>query len=337
MKIATSYTRGDSRKIAYLEQGLPQVGKIGDLVQSFRLNDLIIVNDSATAPMSVAATDRHGRRLELRLLKADAGSNAFLAIAFEGGSWKIPTELRKHADPETFGGSLIVGSQEFKVHPMNGFTCRLTASNRQQDFLRHLYGTGKMIQYSYMEHETPLWALQTIFASRPWSSEAPSSAFAFNWDMIFALIGKGVRFTNITHAAGLSSVGNIEQDRMLPLPEVSQVRSETLQLINETREKGGRVIAVGTSVVRAVEAAVRLHQKALHTDLPFENSLRISSAYLIESFDGILTGLHQEGESHFELLNAFTSARKIEEMLEEAGRLDCLTHEFGDFMLLMKD
>ena len=332
MKIATNYTRSDTKKVAYLEHDLVKVGGVDDLLKCFRPNDLIVVNDSATAPMSFVATDQGGRHLEVRLLKAESGGSSFRAIIYEEGSWKVPTESRKIVRPDSCGGSIFIGSLEFLVERSDNFVCQLQVRSEEYSTLKDLYRCGTMIQYSYMEKETPVWAAQSIFASRAWSSEAPSAAFAFSWKLIFSLVNNGVQFASVTHAAGFSSIGDFNQDRILPLTEMSDVSQKTLQSIVETRKRGGRVIAVGTSVVRAVEAS-RLR---MNFDSPYENSLRIYPEHEIVLFDGILTGLQQEGESHFDLLNAFLPAHKIEEILQEADRFNCLTHEFGDFMLLMK-
>jgi len=337
VKIASSYIRKSFKKIAYFQEGNPQVGNINDIVRCFKSGDLIIVNDSATAPMSLEARDRFNNSLELRLLRTNELSNSFLAVAFVGGSWKVPTENRKIIDPMHLGERLHIGEQVFSVRKFGPTTFKLCAVDGPEFMSTEIYRAGRMIQYSYMDDEVPLWASQSIFASRPWSSEAPSAAFAFSWNLIFQLIANGVNFASITHGAGLSSIGHVEIDEILPLTEVSMVTSETLSLIEQTRMSGGRVIGIGTSVVRAVEAAKQLNIKGMLTNQPFENSLRISSKHRIDQFDGILTGLHQEGESHFELLNAFASSHKIEALLAEASLSGCLTHEFGDFMLLLKD
>jgi S-adenosylmethionine:tRNA ribosyltransferase-isomerase len=333
MKFATNYLRGDSKKVTYFDDGKPKTGRTDDLLNCFRPGDLIVVNDSATVPMSVMATDFSGRQLELRLLKAGSDSTTFRAIAYEGESWRVPTEKRKIVHPESCGTSLFVGTNEFKIERFDGVVFQLIAADKKKSVLKTLYQTGRMIQYSYMERETPVWAAQTIFSSRPWSSESPSASFVFNWNLIFALVSKGVRFARVTHGAGFSSIGDFKLDSVLPLPEISFVPQETLRLISETRERGSRVIAIGTSVVRAVEAAALFRLTPNH---PFENSLHISPEHPIGLFDGIVTGLHQKGESHFELLTAFVSAREIEELMQKADNSGCLTHEFGDFMFLEK-
>lgn len=330
MKPASHYTRKNTRKIVYFTDAGALVGPTDDLLSQIRPNDLVIVNDSATAPSMLNIADASGRKLELRFIK---GLASYRVIAFEGDSWKTPTERRQPAvikDNE----NLMLGQGTFRINHLGAGGYSLTPSKTSLSLMNYLYKKGSMIQYSYMEDKLPVWANQTIFASRPWSSEAPSAAFAITWRLVFGIIAKGAQIVAISHGAGLSSVGNDIADHDLPLPEISQVGRDTLEKIEATKRSGGRVIAIGTSVVRAVEAAWIRYLAKGHDNQPFLNSLIISGATALKVFDGILSGLHDNGESHFKLLSSFSSPDNIQILLKKAEDTECLTHEFGDFMLL---
>ena len=150
---------------------------------------------------------------------------------------------------------------------------------------------------------------------------------ALNWQLLLRLIRKGVQVVPLTHGAGLSSTGDVKIDGALPLAEKFEIPATTMQAVRRTKANGGRVIAVGTSVVRALESATRSHRG--FTDL------RLGSGYQLKVVDGLLTGTHDVSESHYQLLRAFlpeTILSRVSQHLEEQGYL---THEFGDLCLLL--
>ncbi len=118
-----------------------------------------------------------------------------------------------------------------------------------------LYREGRPVQYSYLAHDLPLWAVQTVYAARPWAFEMPSAGRPLSWEILLALRRKGVRWASLTHAAGLSSTGDPAIDAALPLAERYDIPAATVRAVADTRARGGRVIAVGTTVVRALEGA----------------------------------------------------------------------------------
>jgi len=140
-----------------------------------------------------------------------------------------------------------------------------------------------------------------------------------------------VRLVSLTYAAGLSSTGHPNIDTALPLPEAFEIPAATVATIREAKERGGRVIAVGSTVVRALEGAAArsgvLEPGSGITDL------RIGARHELRVVDGIFTAIHVGGESHFELLRAFVPADLLGEALSYAETHDFTTHELGDAML----
>jgi S-adenosylmethionine:tRNA ribosyltransferase-isomerase len=160
----------------------------------------------------------------------------------------------------------------------------------------------------------------------------PSAGRVLRVPLLRALRKQGVAIATVTHAAGLSSTGDPALDAALPLPELSLIPEAAVAAVETAVKRGGRVVAVGTTVVRALEGAVRegrLHPGANRTDL------RIGPGYRPRVVSGLLTGLHEPGESHFELLQAFAPRVLLESALVHAREAGYLGHEFGDSSLIL--
>jgi S-adenosylmethionine:tRNA ribosyltransferase-isomerase len=185
------------------------------------------------------------------------------------------------------------------------------------------------VRYSYLKTEVPLGAFQTAFATRPWAVEMPSAARPLTWRTLLAVRRRGVGIAAVTHAAGLSATGDGRIDRMLPLPERYRVPAETMDAIARARAQGGRVIAVGTTVVRALEGAAEAGALEGVTDL------RIGPAHALRCVDGLLTNVHAPGESHHELMRAFADDLLLSRAHRAARELDYVAHEFGDATLIV--
>jgi S-adenosylmethionine:tRNA ribosyltransferase-isomerase len=182
--------------------------------------------------------------------------------------------------------------------------------------------------------------VQTPFAARPWAVEPPSAALPLTFDLLLALRRRGVRFAAVTHAAGLSSTGDPELDRRLPLPERYDVPACTVRAIADARRRGARVIAIGTTVVRALESAVRpvggIGGGVLAAGEGI-TALRLGPASERRVVDAVLTGMHEPDSSHFELLESFAPRALLLELAARARQLGCLAHEFGDAALVVAE
>jgi S-adenosylmethionine:tRNA ribosyltransferase-isomerase len=187
-----------------------------------------------------------------------------------------------------------------------------------------LYRVGKPIQYAYVDHELELWEVQTAFAERPWSVEMPSAGRALSWAVLNALRERGIRFATLTHAAGISSLGSPAVDGLLPFPEPYEIPQATSRAI----ERAQRVIAVGTTVMRALEGSGGRPGRGVTT-------LKIDAAYHPRVIDGLLTGIHEPGTSHHRALEAFVPPALLEESDALARREGYVGHEFGDSMLVL--
>jgi S-adenosylmethionine:tRNA ribosyltransferase-isomerase len=153
--------------------------------------------------------------------------------------------------------------------------------------------------------------------------------------MLNAIRDRGARFATITHAAGISSTGEADLDRRLPLDEPDEIPQSTAALIAEARSAGGRVIAIGTTVVPALEAAAggagRVHPGPGIATGPLGSTSRLAVV------DALRSGMHEPGTSHYELLNAFADESTLEEMTADAEARGYRTHEYGDFTFIARD
>jgi S-adenosylmethionine:tRNA ribosyltransferase-isomerase len=153
--------------------------------------------------------------------------------------------------------------------------------------------------------------------------------------LLLALAARGVEVATLTHAAGLSASGDPAVDAALPLPERYDIPLATVRRIEATRARGGRVVAVGTSVVRALEdsalrhGAVRAGVASAELILDQDTSPRVVS--------GLLTGIHVPGESHYKLLAAFARAATLARAAALAAQQGYRIHEFGDAALFLPD
>jgi S-adenosylmethionine:tRNA ribosyltransferase-isomerase len=175
--------------------------------------------------------------------------------------------------------------------------------------------------------------VQNGYAARPWAVELPSAGKPLSFELLFRIAARGVTLSWLTHAAGLSSTGDAMLDARLPVAERYELGDESADRLRRAHANGGRIIAVGTSVTRALEAASlsgTLRAGRAHTDL------RLGPTSALRSCDGLLTGLHEPGTSHFALLEAFAPRALLERSFRHAQRRGYLQHEFGDSCLILK-
>ncbi|HEX4335712.1 MAG TPA: S-adenosylmethionine:tRNA ribosyltransferase-isomerase [Polyangiaceae bacterium] len=211
--------------------------------------------------------------------------------------------------------------------------CRVRFDRDGAPLFRALYAAGRPIQYAHVAKPLPLWLVQSTFASRPWSFEAPSAGRPFTWSLLARLSEHGIATTCVTHAAGISSTGDDALDRRLPFPERYSIPEVAVRAIETARARGGRVVAVGTTVTRALESAALVHGALAPGD--GEATLVLGPGYRPRIVDGLFTGMHARGTSHFALLEAFAPAALLTDAIAHAESAGYLEHEFGDSCLVL--
>ena len=190
---------------------------------------------------------------------------------------------------------------------------------------------GAPIRYAHVHGRFPLSAYQTIFASEPGSAEMPSAGRPFTAAVLARLAARGVGVAPIVLHTGVSS---LEHDEA-PYPERFHVPAATATSVAATRAQGGRVIAVGTTVVRALESAAgaegAVRAAAGWTDLV------LGPERPVRTVDGVLSGFHDAGASHLDLLEAVTGRDVLARAARAASGAGYSRHEFGDVQLLVRE
>jgi S-adenosylmethionine:tRNA ribosyltransferase-isomerase len=284
--------------------------------------DLLVLNVSAQIPAALPATRPDGTALELRL-----------STPMPDGRWLV--ELRLGA--ESFAGAvererlvLPGGAQaELVSRYAHGRRLWLTELRLPKPLDRYLAEHGRPIRYGYVSRAWPLETYRNVYALEPGSVEPPSAGRPFTRELITRLVAKGVLVAPLTLHTGVSS---LERDET-PYPEWYRVPEATAQLVNAVRGWGGRVVAVGTTVVRALETV----SAADGTVEPGEGwtSLVVTPDAGLNAVDGLVTGWHEPRATHLDLLQAAAGEELLERSYVAALEHGYLWHEFGDSQLIL--
>jgi S-adenosylmethionine:tRNA ribosyltransferase-isomerase len=259
----------------------------------------------------------------------------FSAVVFGEGDFHMRTEDRPLPPPLKIGDRLLLGPLCATVeglldHPR---LVSLLFSATADEVWAGLAGHGRPIQYSHMQSSLELWDVWTRIAGLPVAFEAPSAGFVLDWQILSAIREHDATFATITHAAGISSTGDEDLDQLLPFDEPYRIPATTAKAVEVARQHGGRVIAVGTTVVRALEDAAT-EDGHLRTGEGLAQG-RIGPTTHLRVVDAILSGTHEPGTSHYELLRAFLEDSTLQHATEELDARGYRTHEFGDSVLIL--
>ncbi len=288
--------------------------------------DLMVVNRSATLPASLPVMGTQGSFL--LNLSTHYGDGIWLAEPRWSSSEPGPLPL-------TAGERLSIGGAAVQlIAPYPGLS-RLWFVHTDADLCAVMAAQGRPIRYGYVADSYPLAAYQTIFAKVPGSAEMPSAGRPFTQRTLAALRQRGIRMAGITLHTGVSSL-EIETARVEAQPmyaEPFHVPVATARLINATRQAGHRVIAVGTTVVRALESAWDGTKVCPARGF---TRLFIHPERGVQVVDGLVTGLHDPLASHLAMLYAIAGSEIIQESYRQAVAHGYLWHEFGDSQLILK-
>jgi S-adenosylmethionine:tRNA ribosyltransferase-isomerase len=296
-----------------------------DLAELLDPGDLLVVNESATLPASLPASGAPGPFLVN--LSTEFGPGVWLAEPRWSPSRPGPLPLPDGAEVDVAGLSATV-LERYPTIP------RLAFFRFGGDIVAAAHRYGRPIRYGYLAEEYPLATYQTAFARVPGSAEMPSAGRPFSERALARLERKGIRLAPIVLHTAVSSLEDGDDVTGAPpiLPEPYDVPASTVEAIDATRRERRRVLAVGTTVVRALESA--------RDGCALRASRGFSRRYLApptraSTVDGLLTGFHTARTTHLALLSAVAGVSVVERAYAHATAQGYLWHEFGDVHLLL--
>jgi S-adenosylmethionine:tRNA ribosyltransferase-isomerase len=232
------------------------------------------------------------------------------------------------------GGSGGLTGEVLERDPCVERLWKIRFSLRGQDLMQSLSRLGSPVRYWYAAGPWGLDDYQTVYAREPGSVEMPSAGRAFTWKLLMDLRRKGVGTAFLVLHAGLSSYMDEEYDARKPASvESFRLEEAAARAVNQAKSAGGRIIAVGTTVVRALESIADHAGRVRAAE--GETALRIFPGYRLKSVDGLLTGFHEPAASHLDLLTAFMPPDRLKSVYDAALRGKYLWHEFGDANLIL--
>jgi S-adenosylmethionine:tRNA ribosyltransferase-isomerase len=318
--------------VAHGGDGRLEHRRFTDLPAVLEAGDVLAVNRSATLPASLTATTGSGTPAELHL-----------SSRLPAGLWVV--ELRHPGVPastpwlDAAPGTVLhlprAGAAELLVpasaswtsgRPVRLWVAALDLPTGPLDYLaRH----GRPIRYGYVDHDRPIGAYQTVFADEPGSAEMPSAARPFSAELVTRLVGRGVTFAPFVLHAGVSSPEAHEP----PMAEWYRVPRESARSVNAARRAGHRVIAVGTTAVRALET-VADERGVVHAGEGW-TELVVTPDRAMRAVDGLVTGWHEPEASHLAMLEAIAGHDLLDASYRAALEEGYLWHEFGDSHLIL--
>ena len=308
--------------------GEVQHARFRDLADHLHAGDLLVINVSATLPAALDATRADGSAVRLHVSTRAPGL---------GECWRA-VELRSPDGSRPLRGrpgerlALAHGGGTLELAASYAASTRLMLARHEgaeqlEDLLTR---AGAPISYGYHSRSWPLSAYQNVYATEPGSAEMASAGRPFTPALITRLVARGIRIAPLVLHAGVSSPERHER----PFPEPFEVPATTAALVGATRADGGRVVAVGTTVVRALETAAaapgwpRIAARGW-------TRLVIGPGYEPRAVDGIITGWHEPEASHLQMLEALAGRESLARSYREALRAGYLWHEFGDSQLIL--
>ncbi|PLT27994.1 S-adenosylmethionine:tRNA ribosyltransferase-isomerase [Peribacillus deserti] len=288
-----------------------------------RPGDLIVLNNSRTIPAVLSASLKRSfitivDKVEIRLARRK-GEGVWDAL--------IVSDKAKAGDILEFSDHLKAAILHIdKNKPLQTIKFSQTGG----ELFNSIYELGEPVRYEYIQTPWSLDYYQTVYATNPGSVEMPSAGRAFTWELLFKLQKKGIRIAFLQLHTGLSY---LLDDKWIMNPaensEEYDIPEATLQAIVQTKSEGGRVIAAGTTVVRALEtAAAQVKRKGW-------TNLYIHSDFKLKAVDGIITGMHEPEASHLDMLSAFVKSEYLMRSYQDAISKEYLWHEFGDMNLII--
>jgi S-adenosylmethionine:tRNA ribosyltransferase-isomerase len=287
-----------------------------------------VINNSRTLPAAVGAQRGDGSAIEVRFAtQAPHCTNQDLfVVELRTAEGQSPVRTGQTGERIALPG----GARLELLAPYAGrgrlWLARVQSTGHLHRYLAH---HGRPIRYAYVPDRWPLSAYQTVYATVPGSAEMPSAGRPFTAELLTRLAARGALIAPITLHTGVSSPERNEP----PYPEEYDVPETTARLVNAVRGWGGRVIAVGTTVVRALETVVA-PDRSLSAGAGWTN-LVVWKERGLRAVDGLITGWHEPLASHIQILEALAPDSLLQRCYASALARGYLWHEFGDSHLIL--
>jgi S-adenosylmethionine:tRNA ribosyltransferase-isomerase len=324
--------------VSYLSDNNIVHSRFEHLPEFLTAGDVLVINTSGTLNAALPATRSDHTSIELHLSTHLPGDVWLVELRTPGNKGTQPFYQAIGGEVLTLpaGGSiqLLRPHTPDRITPSNGApvgSARLWLATLQLPLplLDYLMRYGFPIRYSYVKDFWPLPYYQTVYATEPGSAEMPSAGRAFTPELITQLIAQGVQFAPLILHTGVASLEKHEP----PYEEYYRVPLETARIINLARESGKRVIAVGTTCIRAVETLTDPHG-SVRAGEGWTN-LVITPQRGIQAVSGLLTGWHEPQATHLAMLEALAGREHLQRAYSAALQEHYLWHEFGDLHLIL--
>lgn len=299
-----------------------------DLPDLLEPGDLVVVNTSRTVPAAVDARRDDGPAVRVHV-----------STQLDDGDWVVELRLPDASGPDLGGvrGTQLALPGDLVLTLVDSWPLRhvqrprlwRARPSRPVRAVDHLAAHGHPVTYGYLRSRPPIEDYQTIFACEPGSAEMPSAGRPFTPELVLRLMTRGIGVAPIVLHAGVSSPERNEP----PLPEWFRVPAATARQVESTRAAGGRVVAVGTTVTRALESAVD-DDGGMRAATGW-TSVVLSPQRPARIVTGLVSGLHAPEASHLLLLEAVAGERLVRLAYEQAVQERYLWHEFGDSSLFL--
>jgi S-adenosylmethionine:tRNA ribosyltransferase-isomerase len=305
----------------------PVDARFTDLPCVLQPGDLLVVNTSATIPAAFDGRLPDGEPIVVHLSGTLPGNVWLVEIRRPRDGATVPLHLDRAQDVALLGGGTVRLLAPFADSERLWFA-RVDVGAAVLDYA---YAHGRPIRYRHVERDWPLAAYETIFAREPGSAEMPSASRPFTDAVVTDLVTRGVLVTPLVLHTGVSSLEGGEQ----PYPERYRVPRTSATAVNAVQASGGRVVAVGTTVVRAL-ATVTDESGIVHPGDGWTEVV-VTPDTPLRSVDGLLTGWHEPESSHLMMLEAFAPAPTLRRAYDAALASGYLWHEFGDSHLILRE
>jgi S-adenosylmethionine:tRNA ribosyltransferase-isomerase len=321
--------RDEVRLLVTTNSGQIEHSTFNHLPSFLQKDDVLVVNTSATVPAALPI-----------LLPGEKKGRLHLSTRLNNKKWLV--EIREITGNKTIrwyegeermifqlpSGANVTLEQRFYKNSQ-WLDLWVADFNINQSMQSYLSKNALSIQYDKLDRQYPLSYYQTFFSFHPGSSEMPSAGRGFTSNLIDRLLKSGVTLAPIMLHTGVSSL----EENETPYPEYMEIDPVTASIINTAKNQGRRIIAIGTTAIRAIETAV--NNEGIVTPFRGNTELFIDENYTMKIADGLLTGFHEPKASHLNMLQSIGGFERINIAYKEAIKAGYYWHQFGDLHLIL--